>query len=617
MRVAHRIIGLATLAIAQIAFSQSQPQTQTPELSIGENTKLSAGGLFTFGYSGDYGDVISSQHGLNFGVDGRLSGYYYNPNFISFTATPYYNQSRANSSYQSLTGATGVNGTANFFGGSHFPGSVSYHYDRNSSGTFGLAGQPNFTTVGNDQGFGINWSALLPNMPTLSVGYSQGGGSGTIYGTDEQTNSNARLLNVRSGYEIAGFRLNAFLDRNSISSTYPQFLAGQSESVQDSTGDDVGFGAQHALPFHGQFSANYTRASADTSYLSDAGQTSSKSNYTDDIINTGASFHPTMKLTLNVTENYTSNLNGYLAQSLGTGGTVEPGLSLGSGAHSSTLGGGATYQFTNYLSASSQATYYDQFYFGKSYTGTYLSGTVSYGRRLLDMFTFSGSVIDSSNGQGTNSLGFVGNMNFFRSIKGWQLSGVFSYAQNVQSILVTYTTSYYNYNANLHRRLPGGLQWTAAFNGSHSGLTNYQGTSSRSEGYSTSLGSRRYNLFANYTQATGISLLGATGFVPVSGTPGVTDFITFGGSSYGGGISVTPIRRLVIAGSYSRAISNTLGQTISHNNTVIYDAQMHYHLRKIGLDAGYTRFTQGISAVGAPASTTAYFVGISRWFDFF
>ena len=104
MRVAHRIIGLATLAIAQIAFSQSQPQTQTPELSIGENTKLSAGGLFTFGYSGDYGDVISSQHGLNFGVDGRLSGYYYNPNFISFTATPYYNQSRANSSYQSLDG---------------------------------------------------------------------------------------------------------------------------------------------------------------------------------------------------------------------------------------------------------------------------------------------------------------------------------------------------------------------------------------------------------------------------------------------------------------------------------------------------------------------------------
>jgi hypothetical protein len=105
--------------------------------------------------------------------------------------------------------------------------------------------------------------------------------------------------------------------------------------------------------------------------------------------------------------------------------------------------------------------------------------------------------------------------------------------------------------------------------------------------------------------------------VPVSGTPGINDFITFGGSSYGGGVSVTPLRRLVIAGSFSRAISNTVGQTISHNNTEIFNAQMQYHLRRIGLQAGFTRFTQGISAVGAPANTTSYFVGISRWFDFF
>src|ERR1035438_2650128 len=99
-----------------------------------------------------------------------------------------------------------------------------------------------------------------------------------------------------------------------------------------------------------------------------------------------------------------------------------PGVTLGSGAHSSTVGGGATYQFTNFLSASSQATYYDQEYFGKSYTGTYLSGTANYGKRLLDMFTFSGSVVDSSNGQGTNALGFIGNVNFFHRFKGWQTS---------------------------------------------------------------------------------------------------------------------------------------------------------------------------------------------------
>jgi hypothetical protein len=617
MKAANRLIGLTALVMAQLVYAQSQPQSQSPELSLGENTKLTAGGLFTFGYSGDYGDVIPSQHGLTFGIDGKLAGYYYNPNFISFTASPYYNQSRANSSYQSLTGATGINATANLFTGSHFPGSVSYRYDRNSSGTFGLTGQPNFTTIGKGQGFAVNWSALVPNLPTLSVGYSQGDGSGTIYGTSQETSSNTKLFNVRSGYQIAGFRLNAFYDHNNLDSKFPEFLAGQSESVQESTGNDVGLGAQHSLPLNGQFYANYDRSSAQSNYFSNTGQSSNASSYTDDIVNTGASFHPTQRLSLNVTENYTSNLNGYMAQSLSSTGAPQPGINLGSGAHSSTLGGGATYQFTNNLSASSQATYYDQEYFGKNYTGTYLSGTVNYGKRLLDMFTFSGSVIDASNGQGTNSLGFIGNVNFFHRIKGWQTSGVFSYAQNVQSLLVTYTTSYYSYNANLHRRLPAGLNWTAAFNGMHSGLTNYQGTSSASQGYSTSIGSRKFAVTGNYTQATGISLLGAGGFVPIVGTPGANDFITFGGSSYGGGISATPIRRLVIAGSFNRAISNTIGQTISHNNTEIFNAQLQYHLRRIGVQAGYTRFTQGISAVGAPENTTSYFVGISRWFDFF
>jgi hypothetical protein len=80
---------------------------------------------------------------------------------------------------------------------------------------------------------------------------------------------------------------------------------------------------------------------------------------------------------------------------------------------------------------------------------------------------------------------------------------------------------------------------------------------------------------------------------------------------------VQPLKRLAISGSFSRAISNTLASTTSHNNTEIFNAQMQYHLRRIGLQAGYTRFTQGISAIGAPVNSTSYFVGISRWFDFF
>ncbi len=615
MKVAHRIIGLAVFAATQLIYAQNPGQNQGPALSIGE-TRLNAGADILGGYSGAYSDVGPSNHSLNFGFDGKLNGYYYNPQFLSFSATPYYNQSQANSTSQSLTGASGINAAANFFSGSRFPGSASYHYDRNTSGTFGLAGQPNFTTIGKGQGFGVNWSALLPNLPTLSVGYSQGDGSGTIYGTNEETNSTTRLFNLHSNYVIAGFRLNAFFNHNSVDSKFPEFLSGQQASEQDSTGNNVGAGVQHSLPLHGQFYADFNRASSDSHYLSNAGQNSSAYSYTDDIESAGASFNPTRKLTLSANENYTSNLSGYLTESLGNGAAT-PAIDLGTGAHSLTMGGGASYQITNYLTSSAQATHYEQSYFGQTYTGTYVSGTMAYGKRLLDMFTLSASVVDSNNVQGNNSVGFVGNVNFFRKILGWSTSGNFSYAQNVQSVLVTYTTSYYQYNANLHRRLPRGMAWTAAFGGSHSGLTNYQGTSNHSESYSTSFSARRLTLSGLYTQSTGISLLGAGGFVAVGVTPGVIDAITFGGSSYGGGLSVTPVRRLVIAGNFNRAISNTVGQTISHNNMEIFNGQLQYHVRRIGLQAGYTRFTQGISIVGLPATTSSYFVGFTRWFDFF
>ncbi len=616
MKVANLIIALPVLLLIQLAAAQPQ------QLSVGENTKLNAGALFTFGYQGDYGDAIPSDHGLNFGVDGNVSGSYYNTNFISFTAHPYYNQSRADSDYQSITGASGVDASANFFTGSNFPGAVSYHYDANSTGTFGLAGQPNFTTHGTGKGFGINWSVLHPDWPTLSVGYSQGSGHGTIYGTDQESDSSTRLFNMHSNYEIAGFRLNGYFNHNSLDSKFPQFLTGEQASVfaDESSGHDFGFGAQHSLPLHGSFYATYNRASATSDYLSNQGQnapTSDTSSYTDSTETANASFHPTQKLSLNVSQTYTDNLTGYVAQNLGSNGTVPPGLNLGSGSYSSTLGGGAMYNFTNFLSASATATYYEQHYFGQSYTGEYLSGTVIYGKKLWNMFTFSASVVDSSNGQGTNALGFIGNVNFYHRVGRWSTSGQFSYAQNVQTLLITYTTSYYSYRADVGRRLPGGIQWASAFSGTHSGLTQDQGNSTHSESYSSSLSMRRLAVNGFFSQSSGVSLLGAGGLITPTPTPGLTDVILFNGSSYGGGLAVTPVKRMSISGTFSRGISDTIAATTSHNNTEIFNAQLQYHLRRIGLQAGYTRFTQGISAIGAPVNSTTYFVGMTRWFDFF
>ena len=111
---ASRIAGLLFLAILPIASAQ---------LQLGENLRMKAGGLMTAGYSGDYGDSaqIQSDHGIDFGFNGNVTGSYYNPNFISFSVTPYYNQSRADSDFQSITGASGVTATARSLHGQSFP----------------------------------------------------------------------------------------------------------------------------------------------------------------------------------------------------------------------------------------------------------------------------------------------------------------------------------------------------------------------------------------------------------------------------------------------------------------------------------------------------------------
>jgi hypothetical protein len=592
------------------------------QVQIGDRTQISGGGTVSVGYSGDDGNDTQSNHGLTFGFGGGFDGYYYNPNFINFNITPYYNQSRADSNYQSLTDASGVAASANFFTGSHFPGSVSYHYDYNSTGTFGLSDTPNFTTQGNGQGLGINWAVLFPGWPTISVGYQYGTGSGTLYGTDQKTSSKTGILNVRSGYQLEGFNLNAYYDHSTLNGFYPEILTGTA-NFNDSTGYDTGISASRNIPFwNGAFSANYSHTSYGSDYLTEGVQ-ANNSGYAADLESANANFRPTERLSLFANENYTNNLSSYFLQGLGPNNPPLPGTipNLGQNSYSLTMGGGAAYMFTQHLNANTNITHYSQSYLGNNYGGTFLAGNVNYNRKLLDTFTFTVGVVEGSSNFNNSNLGFIGTINGFHRIGQWQVSGNFSYAQNVQSQLITYTTSYYNYNGNLHRRFSNRVQWTAAFNGGHSGFSQQGNASTTSANFSTSLSLRTLAFTANYGSGSGNSLLTANGVVPLPPIPGEPDpnLIYYNAKNYGGGISWTPIRRMVLTGTYSRSLSNTLSNDVfSRNNTEVIYSQMQYRLRRLSLLGGYTRFTQGISATGQlPGTVNSYYVGISRWFDFF
>ena len=612
-----RIVQYAACLLFLVATPVTQAQVQ-----IGDDLRMNLSGLLTAGYSASYGDQIPSTHSLEYGGDATLNGSYYNPNFLNFTISPYYNQSKANSNFQSLTDSSGVTANANFFSGTKFPGYVSYNYTRNSTGTLGLIGSPNFTTVGTGQGFGVGWSALLPDWPTFSVNYSQGGGSGDVFGTNEESKSSTRTLNLRSSYKTAGWLLNAFFTHQSISSDFPFFLGGeQGTNSSDFSGNSFGINGNHQLPWNGSLSLAFNHTTYSGEFGSALEQSNSFTSYTTNTESANANFHPTQRLGLFIGQSYTDNLDGYLYQNIANNGGGVPLLPIHSQSYSSTVDGGASYNFTKNIYGSAQITYFHQSYLGNSYDGSYLSGTLGYNKRILNTFTVSATVIESSNKFANNSLGFIGNLNGFRRLGHWELSGGFSYAQNVQTLLVTYTTSYYNYNLNLHRRLGRGMQWTGAYTGSHTGFTQQAGTVKKSEGVSTSLALRKMTLSANYMQSSGQSLLTSTGIQPIPPTPGLPPegLIVYNGKSYGAGLSLTPIPRMTISGNYSNAMSDTLSNGVfSNNRTNIFYGQFQYRLRKISVLGGYTKFTQGISAAGTPpGSQYSYFVGVTRWFNFF
>ncbi len=56
-------------------------------------------GILAGGYSADYSNVANSDHSnIGAGV-ADLSGSYYNPNFLGFDISPFYNQSQVNSNF--------------------------------------------------------------------------------------------------------------------------------------------------------------------------------------------------------------------------------------------------------------------------------------------------------------------------------------------------------------------------------------------------------------------------------------------------------------------------------------------------------------------------------------
>jgi hypothetical protein len=154
-------------------------------------------------------------------------------------------------------------------------------------------------------------------------------------------------------------------------------------------------------------------------------------------------------------------------------------------------------------------------------------------------------------------------------------------------------------------------------------LTEVAGSSNSSESFSTSIFySHWLTANGNYSKSDGTAIQGALGLIPNPIPQPIvpaSDLILFGGKSYSFGLSSSPVRRLSIGASYSRAnTDSSIVGVLSNDNTKMINVVINYQFRKMYFTGGYSNLVQGFSGSGLPAANvSSFYMGVSRWFNFF
>src|SRR5689334_12149155 len=217
--------------------------TAHAQLEFGQYWNMTMNGTLGYGFNGGFGNAdMQSTHGQGFNGSADLQGYYFHPNFLSFQLRPYFDRTQGNAESQTITRSTGVGAGLNLFGGSRFPGSITFSKDFSSNSEFRVAGVPTLSTDASSRAFGITWSALLPKYPTLTANYSMGSSNSSVL--DSQSESSSRLFNLSSGYHWAGFELRGNFNHSNGSSNLPDLLVVDTTS-HESSSTTYGFSASH------------------------------------------------------------------------------------------------------------------------------------------------------------------------------------------------------------------------------------------------------------------------------------------------------------------------------------------------------------------------------------
>jgi hypothetical protein len=586
------------------------------QVAIGD-LHATANGQLSSVYAGDFGNLESNGHSLGFAGTGTITGDYYNPNFLSFSLLPYYGRSQDNSDSQSITNASGYSGTLHLFAGSHFPGFVSANQTWNSSGTFGIPDTAGLTTKNNNHGLNVGWSELIPDLPTVSISYGDNSGKSSLLGSDTATNFTTHNFNVGSTYTLAGFYLNGGFIHLNNDTDINGLENGESESTNGSS-NQYRLSAQRGIPYNNsRFSLGLNRSS----YSSDDSLGGQSYGTTDNATaNLNIRFP---RLPVNFTATYSDNLLGSFEQQLISSGQAPIASIVSPESHSLSLEASTYYNVLPRLVVGGYAERTEQYYAGQNFGLTQLGLNVNYNFfKKLKGLLFNAGLVESANQQGNTRIGAIGNVSYDRYFGKWEIGAFVRYDQDVETLLVMYTTSSFNYGASIKHEMKHDMRWVGIFNSTKSAFEQVPGDGNHAESFTTMVISPRVTVSGNFTKSSGMSILTATGLVatPVPASMLSPDnSIVYNGSSYGGSFAVNPVKHMVVSTSWSRALSNTVSPLLlSNNGSTNYYGLATYQYRKLLFSAGCTKFNQSISSSSTlPSMLTSYSFGISRWFKGF
>lgn len=592
------------------------------QLQVGDSLHMNLNGNVGYTYAGGFNGGVS-DHSQGFMGNGVLTGDYYSPNFLNFNIDPFFNRLQSDTTYGSLTNTSGVTSNVNLFSGSHFPGTFSYNRVFNGTSAFGVPGSDlGLAQHVNTQSFGVGWSALLPNLPTLSVNYNINNTSQQVLDEPGNDREKDRSLILLSNYRWDGFIMDGQFQHRNTNAVFSQFLLpGEAPIDSDSSSNSYAADIQHSLPMTGNASVSWNRLDYSYHYLDSV---SAQSSGNSDTINSNATFHPANNLGVGFTANYNNSLLGSIPETVLSSGT--PVNLTGASTFSSFLvGSDVFYQIFKNLGVHADVAHQQQSFLGQSYSATQFGGSANFDfdRSLLKGLSFSVGVVDTAQQQYNTGLGFVGNLNYSHKWFGWDVGGNFSYSQNVQTVMLVYTTSSYSYLASIRRRIGDRKYVMAGYSGAHSGISANSGTTSSADRIWAGFIFRGNSFNAYYNKSDGLAIFTPTGLVPIpTNLPAPVlgaGFTSYNSKGWGLSAGTMPTKRITLSFGYAKASGSTVdpAQSIYTNNTLA-NAILQYRVRKIFINGGYTHLQQTAGITGTqPLDITTFYVGFSRWFNFF